>query len=402
MRKAWIYRALMTASIASGALLLYRIERDLILSLLVLGAFGTSYILSPLIGRLAHHFGVIDKPGGRKIHEKPTPLLGGVAIYTAFVLCAVFGRAWSLPWTGVFLTVTIIFLLGVAEDAKGVPAILRLAVQAIAVGVLIKTGVVLTFLPPSWWGLVGEWALTFLWVVGMTNAFNFLDGLDGLATGSAAVNAFFFGVYATATGQSELALLSLLLMAAALGFLPHNYKPGRNRAGADIFLGDSGSTFLGCTLASLAILGDWAEGSPKDLIVPVLIMAVPIFDMVLITVMRFREGLVHNLVEWIIYAGRDHFHHRLLGLGIRKKEAVAIIYLVNFCLGISAFLLKGASTTDAFLVLVQVTILFGIIGYAIVVMRKRRIGRGITASDADEVREEIPAPGDVLEKVGRQ
>ncbi len=119
-------------------------------------------------------------------------------------------------------------------------------------------------------------------------------------------------------------------------------------------------------------MGDWAEGSPKDMIVPVLIMAVPIFGMILITIMRVREGLVHDFTGWIVYTGRDHFHHRLLGLGMRKKEAVAIIYLVSLCLGISAFLLKGSTTAAAFLVLGQVTIIFGIIGYAMVVMRNRR------------------------------
>lgn len=248
----------------------------------------------------------------------------------------------------------------------------RLMVQTAAVAVLIRSGVVLTFLPPTWWGLAGEWALTFLWVVGITNAFNFLDGLDGLAGGSAVINAFFLGAYAVTTGQTDLTILSFALLGATLGFLPYNYKPHRRDAAGEIFLGDCGSTFLGFCLASLAVMGDWAEGSPKDLIVPVLIMAVPIFDMILITIMRFREGLVHNLTEWIVYTGRDHFHHRLLGLGMRKKEAVAIIFLVNLCLGISAFLLKGSSTTDALLVLGQVTIIFGIIGYAMVVMRKRR------------------------------
>jgi UDP-GlcNAc:undecaprenyl-phosphate GlcNAc-1-phosphate transferase len=207
--------------------------------------------------------------------------------------------------------------------------------------------------------------------VGITNAFNFLDGLDGLAAGSAAINGFFLGVYAYATDQSSLAFFSFVIMAAALGFLPYNYKPFRGK-NADIFLGDGGSTFLGFTLAGLAVMGDWAENSPKDIIVPVLILAVPVFDMVLTTVMRIRDGLVKNFADWIVYTGRDHFHHRLLSLGIRKKEAVAIIFLVNLCLGISAFLLKGSNTLDAFLVLGQVTIIFGIIGYAMVVMKKRR------------------------------
>ncbi len=339
---------------------------------LMLLALGLSGTLTPLAAWLARRVGAIDSPGGRKIHDRPTPLLGGAAIYVAFLVAVLASSGLTRELWGVVLAASLIFVIGFVEDTRGVPATVRLLFQTIAVIILVRSGVVLTFLPPTWWGVAGEWILTFLWVVGITNAFNFLDGLDGLAAGSAIINAFFLGAYAVATDQAGLALLSFSLMGAAAGFLPYNYKPHRRDAGGEIFLGDSGSTFLGFTLASLAVMGDWAEGSPKDMIVPVLIMAVPIFGMILITIMRVREGLVHNFTEWIVYTGRDHFHHRLLGLGMRKKEAVAIIYLVSLCLGISAFLLKGSTTAAAFLVLGQVTIIFGIIGYAMVVMRNRR------------------------------
>jgi len=340
--------------------------------LLVLFALGLSATLTPVAAWLARRVGAIDTPGGRKIHDRPTPLLGGVAIYVAFFVAVSLGSGVTGELWGVVLAGSLIFAIGIVEDTRGASATVRLLFQTAAVITLIRSGVVLTFLPPTWWGVTGEWILTFLWVLGITNAFNFLDGLDGLAAGSALINAFFLGAYAEATGQAGLALLSFSLMGAAAGFLPYNYKPHRRDTGGEIFLGDSGSTFLGFTLASLAIMGDWAEGSPKDMIVPVLIMAVPVFDMILITIMRVREGLVSNFTEWIVYTGRDHFHHRLLGLGMRKKEAVAVIYLVSLCLGISAFLLKGSTTADAFLVLGQVTIIFGIIGYAMVVMRNRR------------------------------
>jgi UDP-GlcNAc:undecaprenyl-phosphate GlcNAc-1-phosphate transferase len=348
-------------------------------------AFGLSASLTPAAAWLARRVGAIDIPGGRKIHQAPTPLLGGAAIYVGFAAVVLLKGSWSTELWGVAAGATIVFALGFLEDTKGVPATVRLAFQIAAVTVVIRSGVVLTFLPPTWWGVVSEVLLTVLWIVGITNAFNFLDGLDGLAAGSAAINAFFLGGAAVLTGQQGLALLSFALLASATGFLPYNYKPHRRDASGEIFLGDSGSTFLGFTLACLAINGDWAEGSPKDLIVPVLIMAVPIFDMVLITIMRVREGLVRNLTEWIVYTGRDHFHHRLLGLGMRKKETVAIIYLVNLCLGISASLLKGSGTVDAFLVLGQVTIIFGIIGYAMVVMRKRGVEQLVVRQETREV-----------------
>jgi UDP-GlcNAc:undecaprenyl-phosphate GlcNAc-1-phosphate transferase len=382
MRKIYRFSATGVAALAALALLVPSIGMSLFpggreglspeTPWLVLLAFGLSAALTPGAAWLARRLGAIDSPGGRKIHRHPTPLLGGSAIYVAFLTAILLSSDFTGEVREVALAASLILFVGYLEDTRGVPATIRLLVQAAAVAILIRAGVVLTFLPPTWWGIAGEWALTFLWVVGITNAFNFLDGLDGLAAGAAIINAFFLGAYAVATGQPSLALLSFALMGATVGFLPYNYKPHRRDVGGEIFLGDSGSTFLGFILASLAVMGDWAEGSPKDLIVPVLIMAVPIFDMILITIMRFREGLVRNLTEWIVYTGRDHFHHRLLGLGMRKKEAVAIIYLVNLCLGISAFLLKGSTTADAFLVLGQVTIIFGIIGYAMVVMRNRR------------------------------
>jgi UDP-GlcNAc:undecaprenyl-phosphate GlcNAc-1-phosphate transferase len=373
MKRLVLLGFILLALVGSGTVLLQRMESPStsdMPSWLVLLAFFSSLGLTPLAGRLARRLGAIDEPGGRKIHDHPTPLLGGLAVYLAFAVCTAVPSLSSPELRAVFVSSSLIFIVGFIEDTWGISAPLRLIFQAAAVAILIQAGVVLTFLPPTWWGVGGEWALTFLWVVGITNAFNFLDGLDGLAAGSAAVNAFFLGVYAFATNQNSLAFFSFVIMAAALGFLPYNYKP--HRGSADIFLGDGGSTFLGFALASMAVMGDWAENSPKDIIVPVLILAVPVFDMSLTTLMRIRDGLVNNFTEWIVYTGRDHFHHRLLSLGIRKKEAVAIIFLVNLCLGISAFLLKGADTLDAFLVLGQVTIIFGIIGYAMVVMKKRR------------------------------
>ena len=379
MKSAGLFTSILLAPVVAGAVLMWNMEHNPDVatpvagtSWLVIAAFGIAFALTPATGHLARRLGAIDRPGGRKIHDRPTPLLGGAAIYAAFAICVAPCALGSRELRGIFLSSSLIFIVGAVEDTRGLSARMRLAFQTIAVMVLIRSGVELTFLPPTWWGITGEWVLTFLWIVGITNAFNFLDGLDGLAGGSAAINGFFLGTYAYATGQGSLAFLSLVLSAAALGFLPYNYQPHRRQGTADIFLGDSGSTFLGFTLASLAVMGDWAETSPKDIIVPVLILAVPIFDMILTTVMRIREGLVNNFTEWIVYTGRDHFHHRLLSLGIRKKEAVAIIILVNVCLGISAFLLKGSNTIDAFLVLGQVTVVFCIIGYAMVVMKKRR------------------------------
>jgi UDP-GlcNAc:undecaprenyl-phosphate GlcNAc-1-phosphate transferase len=325
-------------------------------------------MLTPLAIRLARK---LHSPDGGSAEETSPPLLGGPAIYLAFAVSISFvGLTKELG--GFLLASVLIVAIGVMADLGRASGLIRLAVQVAAVMILIRSGVVLTMLPPTWWGIAAEWGLTFLWILAITNAFRLLDGLEGLAAGSAAVNGFFFGVYGFVTGQGDLALVAFVLMGAALGFLPYSYKPHHREGRADILLGAGGSSWLGFALASIVVMGDWLEQSPNDLLFPLLILAIPISDMIVTAATGFREGLVRNLTDWIVSTNPNRVRHRLLSLGIRKKEAVAIFYLVNTCLGISAFLLEGSGLTDAILVLGQVAIIFGIIAYAATVMKKRR------------------------------
>ena len=192
----------------------------------------------------------------------------------------------------------------------------------------------------AWLNLV----LTLLWFLTVTNAMQFLDGMDGLAAGLGVIAGLFFSIAALQMHQSYIFILAAPLVGACLGFLPYNLRPG----GALIFLGDSGASFIGFTLAGLAVMGEWAENNPiVALLTPVLILAVPLFDIAFVGVVRVVTGKVHSLREWLAYAAKDHIHHRFEAVGLTKTQSVFLIYFIAATLGLSAILLKEATPREA-------------------------------------------------------
>jgi len=357
---------------------------------LLLFSFALTYLATPVARRLARLFGILDRPQGRKIHATSTPLFGGVAVYGAFALVILFNFSFSYELKGVALGSTLIFLLGLIDDIHPLPAKLKLLVQLVAVGILIRYNVVLTFLPDGLLGLIGRWMMTALWVIGITNAMNFLDGMDGLATGLAAINGLFFTVVALQTGQPFMMFLSVALLGSCLGFLPYNF---RARESASIFLGDAGSTFLGFSLASIAVMGDWAQDRLVNIAIPVLILGVPIFDMTFTTIVRVVSGQVKSLNQWLSFTGRDHFHHRLVDIGLGSRISVLIIYLAAVCLGFSALVLKGSTGADAVLILLQAGIIFFLIGYFMIFVKKQYIKIGREFEEVVQPNEPRPPAG---------
>ena len=326
---------------------------------LLLLSFGIGYVCTPLVYWVAHRIGMIDVPAGRKSHKMPTALLGGAAVFLAFSLTVLYNFSFSVELKGVVWGGGLIFVVGLWDDFKGLAASIKLLVQCVAVGVLVHHGVVISILPFGIWGDVGEWILTGLWVIGITNAINFLDGMDGLCVGFCGIVAIFFGLVALQNHQDYMMYLALPLVGGCLGFLPYNFRPFRPAA---IFLGDAGSTFLGFTLAALAIMGDWAGDHSVRLIVPVIILGVPIFDMVFTTFMRVKSGRVRSFKEWIDYTGLDHIHHRLADLRIGRSKAVLVVYVVTIWLGLSALALKNTTGLNAALQVAQSIIVFLLMG----------------------------------------
>lgn len=333
-------------------------------------SWALSTILTPLAIRGSFLLGWLDIPQGRKDHAKPTPVLGGAAIIGAFGITLLMTFSYSLQMKGVGIASLLIWLVGVLDDRWELPASLKLLMQVVAVGILIFFGVRITFLPNSLLGNIGEYLLTFLWVIGITNAVNFLDGMDGLAAGMSAIIAALLGVVALQTGQLYFTIVAVALVGACIGFLPFNFRRTRS---AEIFLGDNGATFLGFTLAATAILADWADNNVAAIAVPVLLLGVPIFDMTMTTVIRFYTGRVRTFGEWLRYAGRDHFHHRLAALGIGRYSAVLVIYAVTIIIGLPAVVLKQARGVDAVLLLTQGAFILLLISFFMIYVRNRQI-----------------------------
>ena len=198
-----------------------------------------------------------------------------------------------------------------------------------------------------------------MWIVGIFNALNFLDGMDGIAAGLAVVIAAFTGLVAFETGQPALGWASAAIAGACLGFLPYNFRPGRR---ATIFLGDAGSNFLGFLLGSIALLGFWADADPLVAISnPLLVFSVLIYDMTYITAVRVASGKVRSFFDWIDHVGQDHLHHRLYTVLGSRAKAVIVILLLNGCLGIAALALRAADPGTAVLLLVQAVLILALI-----------------------------------------
>ena len=322
-------------------------------------AFAAAFFAVPVVRALALRVGALDPPSARKVHQVPTPLLGGAAVAAAVALTVLVNFHFSRGLKGVALGGAVVVVLGVIDDVVDLPAKVKLAGQVIGAAVAMGYGVQLHVFP-YWWpaAFALNIALTLLWFLTVTNAVQFLDGMDGLATGLGVIAALFFSVTALKTNQPYLFFLSAPLVGACLGFLPYNFRPG----GARIFLGDAGGSFIGFTLAGLAVMGEWADNDPMvALLTPVLILAVPLFDIAFVGVVRIVTGKVHSVTEWLAYTGKDHIHHRFEALGLTKAQSVFLIYFIAGTLGLSAILLKQASAREAALVLLQAACVLAII-----------------------------------------
>lgn len=328
-------------------------------------AFLMSFLLTPILRFAAIKLKIVDMPDERKIHKKPVPLLGGLAIFISYAVTIILNFSFSIELKGVIIGGTIILFMGIIDDIWGLSAKIRLVGQIVAASILILFRIKLDFLPNVWWGNWGEILLTVIWVIGITNAANFFDGMDGLLTGVTTICSLSFFVVAQITDQGYLGFLTIALAGSCLGFLRFNFKP------ASIFLGDSGSTFLGFTLAEIAVMGGWAEKNPKvALSLPILVLSVFIFDMVYITVARFKEGKVRNLKEWIEYTGKDHLHHRLVAFGFNEAQTVLLIYLIAACLGVGAINLRATGDLRIYFEFLQAFFIFILIVILMLAGRK--------------------------------
>ena len=306
-------------------------DLDLRFRVVGLMALFLSLGLTPLLRKLGRALEFTDKPGARKSHELPISVLGGAAIFLAFIVPSLLVLRSDAPVSGVLFPSAIIFLMGLVDDVRGLPAWFRLLGQLLAALLLVRAGIVVKILPWTWLNI----AVTLVGVIGITNALNFLDNMDGLAAGLVCVICVAFFSVAWLTGQRWLGVYAVALAGSCLGFLPYNVRP------ASVFMGDSGSTFLGFNLAALAVMGNWSENWFVACCIPTVAMSILIFDTILTTIMRVKTGKVSNLREWIDYVGQDHLSHRLTELGMDQGKAVLSIHLAGLSMAVVSVLLLG-------------------------------------------------------------
>ena len=298
-------------------------------SALIIAIGGT-----PLVRYAAMQLGILDQPSARKVHHAPVPLMGGAAIYIAFIAAlAIWGeRSYVNEVVGIFVGATLVSLVGALDDSRGVGSYLKLAIQIAAAAILILSGVQVRLFN----GFM-DIVLTLLWVVGITNAFNLLDNMDGLSAGVATVASAFFTLLAAMSGQYLVGTLAAALGGACVGFLVYNWNPAR------VFMGDTGSLFLGFLLAAVGIkLRFPANSASITWMIPVLILALPIFDTSLVFISRLRRGK-----NPLTTAGKDHLSHRLARLSGSQREAVLLCYLVTGATGLSSIFLTQANLQEA-------------------------------------------------------
>lgn len=337
-------------------------------------AFIFTFVATPNVRKLAFRIGegAVDKPkDARRMHKKPIPRIGGLAMVFGFIVplitIMIFSKIsgdsqfWSQytfasrQTTGLFMALTVIVVMGFIDDCKDLPAKLKFVVQIAAALIVIFVGDIKidvftnpNFLSDNPYWVLPEWlsvVLTVLWIVFITNAVNFIDGLDGLAAGVSAIMSVSLVFISIRVGEYPIAILGIALMGSCFGFLPFNFNP------AKIFMGDTGSTFLGFMLATLSIQGVFKSYAVISFAVPLLILGLPLFDASFAMIRRILRG------ESPMKADRGHLHHRLVDMGFSQKQTVFILYAISGVLGITAVLLAESSVLRALLVVIAMIIL---------------------------------------------
>ncbi len=319
-------------------------------------SFIFTFATTPLVRRFAYRIGAVDVPRDkRRVHKRPTPRVGGLAIIFGFLVAIIsFNDVWTKELISILIGVGILGVLGVIDDCKELDAKLKFVVQIIAALVVVLFGDIRIsvmsnpnvfsenpyIIFPQWLSIT----VTVLWIVFMTNAVNFIDGLDGLAAGVSAIMSMSLVFIAITYHEYEIALLGLALMGGCFGFLPFNFNP------AKIFMGDTGSMFLGYMLSVLSVQGMFKSYAVISFAVPIIMLGLPLFDALFAMARRLLTG--KNPMS----ADRGHLHHRLYDMGFSQKQTVFILYAISGVLGITSILLAEQRFLRAMLLLICVLI----------------------------------------------
>ena len=317
-------------------------------------SLGLSLYITPIVRKGALLYDIVDRPDGKlKNHKDPVAYLGGIAVYLAVLLTLALTFDLSREILGILLSGTIIVILGIIDDFKVLPPKIKFIGQAIAAFVLIKSGIYikLVFLP-LWINII----LSFLWLMVITNAFNIIDVMDGLATGIGCLVSIILFIVAIMNQHVLIAILTIALAGALLGFLRYNFEP------AKIYLGDTGSLFIGLLLGALSMIGSYTQNNTIACLSPVIILGIPIFDTVFVTYIRWRRGIP------IIYGSPDHFALRLRKWRFSTNQTVILSYAASLILGLLAIIMLLLPSNLAALGIILVSLL-GAISLAVFLKR---------------------------------
>lgn len=308
-----------------------------------------SFFVTPVVARVARALEILDRPAKNKLHTTPTPRLGGLAIFIAYFLSLVITKNFDGTTAVIISGGILVLLLGVLDDIFRVPAVFKVVYICVMTFVLAKQGLVVSLFGGFF---VFNLLFTIIWILGVTSALNAVDNMDGLAGGIGAIAAVTFFIIALRTSQWGWASVAIALAGSLFGFLRHNFPPCK------IFMGDSGSLFLGFTLAAIGIEGIWSTNPIKASIIPILVLGVPIFDLSYIVIRRWIEGTAKGVIKAISFCAKDHLSHRLLSLGLHQRSSVLFIYLISVCVSIGAIVLQNAAAEDAVLLVAQFILIF--------------------------------------------
>ena len=305
-------------------------------------AFVLSAACMPIAIIVLRKLGLLDTVKEDRLHQRPVPRLGGVVMFFAFAVAVILPGYRSRAFNGVMVGALICLVIGAIDDLTGgkIPGIWKLATLVLVTFIMQWFGVHLQAFKNPWLDTL----VMILWVVGVTSAFNGIDNMDGLASGVAiivsAVYLFIsmqaWWVVKTETSLAWFGMLSAGLIGTNLGFLIYNSKPAR------IFMGDSGSFFLGFMLAALGVMGEWNENRIISCTIPVLVLGVPLFDFAYVVITRILTGQTRTLVQVINHCGMDHISHRLTWIGFSQRRAVLFVYLICIAFGATGILLRNS------------------------------------------------------------
>lgn len=329
----------------------------------VIGVFLISLLVShgltPFVRKVAIKFSFLDHPESKKkSHTHPTPLLGGFAIYVAFLASVIFVCNMDSITLGIFIGATMLLAIGLVDDKFGMMPELKLSGQVLAALAAFKLGLRVTTIEDYYLCIF----FTVFWIVSITNALNLLDNLNGLSAGIAAISSIFFCIIAFLGKDYFTATLAAAIAGSCLGFLGYNFPRAR------IFMGDAGSLVLGFLLACLAIIGSWeTEKITLSLSIPVVILGYPIFDTTLVSIIRITEG------RSVFQGGKDHSSHILAYIGLKKKRAVLLIFAICFIFGIVSLIIKNGSPLIGSTALFITAITISLFGLRLIYLRKKMV-----------------------------